>query len=64
MEYFLDKDTNEEINPYDFLDAALDMLVNKKMVDDNGKILNATAQKIIDDIIQKQLLYKIKSKVK
>jgi hypothetical protein len=55
---------DEEMKPYEFLDAALDMLIDKKMIDNDGKIKNDTAQKIIDDIIQKEILLKIKSKVK
>lgn len=65
MEYFLDKDSDDiEIKPYDFLDAALNMLIDKNMIDKNGKILSDKAKKIIDDMLEKEILLKLESKGK
>lgn len=64
MEYFLDKSIGSEIKPYDFLDAALDMLIDKNMIDENGKILSDKAKKIIDDMLEKEILLKLESKGK
>jgi len=64
MEYFLDKSIDDNIKPYDFLDAALDMLIDKNMIDKSGKILNDTAREIINDMLEKEILLKIESKGK
>jgi transcriptional regulator with XRE-family HTH domain len=62
MEFFLDKSVNDEIKPYDFLDAAIEMLISKNMIDDKGRIVNDKAKKIIDDMLQKEILLKLESK--
>jgi transcriptional regulator with XRE-family HTH domain len=64
MEYFLDKDVAEDIKPYQFLDAALDMLIEKNLINNEGNITSSKAQKIFDDILKKEILLKLESKEK
>jgi transcriptional regulator with XRE-family HTH domain len=65
MEFFIDKSDEEtDIKPYEFLDAALEMLIDKKMIDSEGNITSKKAQDIINDILKKELLLKLESKEK
>lgn len=60
MEYFVDKDT--ELKQYDVLDSALDMLIDKGYVEDDGEINDNMAKNIIMEILKKELCLKIKSR--
>lgn len=64
MEYFLDKDI--EVKQYDILDSALDMLIDKNLIDSEGNFLDQTSHNIVMDILKKeiQLKYSLKTKGK
>ncbi|NFO40345.1 helix-turn-helix transcriptional regulator [Clostridium botulinum] len=60
MEYFLGKDI--EVKQYDILDSALDVLIEKNIIDNDGNILDETSRNIILDILKKEIQLKIKNK--
>lgn len=60
MEYFLGKDV--DIKQYDILDSALDMLIDKGLIDNEGNFLDKTSQDIVFNILKKEIQLKIKNK--
>ena len=60
MEYFLDKKANVKL--YDTLDAALDMIIDKGLVDEEGNILDETSREIIYNILKTEIKLKIKTR--
>lgn len=60
MEYFLDKDV--EVKQYDILDSAIDMLIDKNMIDKEGSIVDDTAKNILLEILKKEIKLKLESK--
>jgi len=60
MEYFVDKDV--DIQPFEVLNSAMDMLIDKGYIDDDGSINDEMAKNIIMEILKKELCLKIKSR--
>ncbi|MDU6040103.1 MAG: helix-turn-helix domain-containing protein [Clostridium butyricum] len=60
MEYFLGKDV--DVKQYDILDSAIDLLISKNMIDEEGNILDEISKNILMDILKKEIQLKIKNK--
>ncbi|WP_242655198.1 helix-turn-helix transcriptional regulator [Clostridium cellulovorans] len=60
MEYFLDKDV--EVKQYDILDSALNMLIEKGLINSDGEITDETSRNIVMEILKKEIQLKIKSR--
>ncbi|GAA0774394.1 helix-turn-helix domain-containing protein [Clostridium subterminale] len=60
MEYFLGKDV--EVKQYDILDSALDLLIDKGLIDNNGDITDETSKEIILNILKKEIQLKMKNR--
>lgn len=60
MEYFLGKDV--EVRQYDILDSAIDLLIEKELIDINGDIKDETSKEILWNILKKEIQLKIKNR--
>lgn len=60
MEYFLGKDV--EVKQYDILDSAIDLLIEKDLIDDSGNIVDETSKEIIWNILKKEIQLKMKNR--
>lgn len=60
MEYFLGKDV--EVRQYDILDSAIDLLIEKDLIDTNGDIKDETSKEILWNILKKEIQLKIKNR--
>jgi len=60
MEYFLGKDV--EVKQYDILDSAIELLIEKDLIDHNGDIVDETSKEIIWNILKKEIQLKMKNR--
>jgi len=60
MEYFLGKDV--KVRQYDILDSAIDLLIEKELIDTNGDIKDETSKEILWNILKKEIQLKIKNR--
>lgn len=60
MEYFLGKDV--DVKQYDILDSAIDLLIEKDLIDYNGDIVDETSKEIIWNILKKEIQLKMKNR--
>jgi transcriptional regulator with XRE-family HTH domain len=66
IEYFLsDEEMDEmEIKPYDILDAAIESLIEKNLINEEGQITNDIAKEMLIGILEKEIQLKVKLKNK
>lgn len=60
IEYFINESV--EFKSYDFLDSAIDMLIDKDMIDKEGNIVDDTAKTILLEILKKEIKLKLERK--
>lgn len=60
MAYFLNEDIN--VNQYEILDAAIEMLIDKNLIAPNGDILDPVANNILLEILKKEIKVKLEAK--
>ncbi|MBE6051089.1 MAG: helix-turn-helix transcriptional regulator [Clostridium sp.] len=60
IEYFLDKPAS--IKLYDTLDYTINMLIEKNLIDNDGKILDPNAQDMLLNILKEEIKLKLKNR--
>lgn len=61
IEYFLGKE--DQVKQYDILDSAIDMLIDKGLIDKEGNVIDDTAKNILFEILKKEIKLKLENKM-